>query len=47
LAEKLRAGMLDKQIFKAPCQFTRLRELSLVHVTLLLGVGFHPGHPFV
>jgi transposase len=38
LAEKLRAGTLDKHIFKAPRQFTRLRELSLVHVTLVRDV---------
>jgi hypothetical protein len=38
LAEKLRAGTLDKQIFKAPRQFTRLRELPLVHVTLVRDV---------
>src|SRR5882724_9916781 len=28
LAEKLRSGTLGKRIFKAPRQFTRLRELS-------------------
>jgi transposase len=35
LAEKLRAGTLDKQVFKAPRQFTRLRELSRIHMTLV------------
>ena len=32
LAEKLRVGDLDKPVFKAPRQFTRLRELSRVHI---------------
>jgi transposase len=35
LAEKLRGGNLDKQVFKAPRQFTRLRELSRIHMTLV------------
>jgi transposase len=35
LAEKLRAGTLDKRVFKAPRQFTRLRELSRIHMTLV------------
>ncbi len=35
LAEKLRVGNLDKQVFKAPRQFTRLRELSRTHITLV------------
>jgi hypothetical protein len=35
LAEKLRVGNLDKQIFKAPREFTRLRELSRIHMTLV------------
>jgi transposase len=35
LAEKLRVGDLDKQVFKAPRQFTRLRELSRIHMTLV------------
>jgi transposase len=35
LAEKLRVGNLDKVIFKAPRQFTRLRELSRIHVTFV------------
>ena len=35
LAEKLRVGDLDKQVFKAPCEFTRLRELSRSHMTLV------------
>ncbi len=33
LAEKLRTGSLDKRIFKAPQQFTLLRELSRAHIT--------------
>ena len=35
LAEKLRVGSLDKAVFKAPRQFTRLRELSRIHMTLV------------
>ncbi len=35
LAEKLRVGSLDKPVFKAPRQFTRLRELSRIHMTLV------------
>jgi len=35
LAEKLRVGDLDKRVFKAPREFTRLRELSRVHMTLV------------
>ncbi len=35
LAEKLRVGNLDRAVFKAPRQFTRLRELSRIHRTLL------------
>ncbi len=35
LAEKLRVGNLDKPVFKAPRQFTRLRELSRSHMTLV------------
>jgi transposase len=35
LAEKLRVGNLGKTVFKAPRQFTRLRELSRIHVTLV------------
>ena len=31
LAEKLRVGNLDKLVFKAPREFTRLRELSRIH----------------
>ncbi len=34
LAEKLRVGNLDKQVFKAPRQFARLREFSRIHMTL-------------
>lgn len=35
LAERLRVGGIDKRIFKAPRQFTRLRELSRIHMTLV------------
>jgi len=35
LAEKLRVGNLDKHVFKAPRQFTQLRELSRTHMTLV------------
>ena len=35
LAEKLRSGTVSKRIFKAPRQFTRLRELSRIHITLV------------
>ncbi len=35
LAEKRRIGNLAKSVFKAPRQFTRLRELSRVHMTLV------------
>jgi transposase len=35
LAEKLRVGNLEKHVFKAPRQFTRLRELSRIHMTLV------------
>ena len=35
LAERLRVGNLDKPVFKAPRQFTRLRELSRIHMTLV------------
>jgi transposase len=35
LAEKLRIGGFDKTVFKAPRQFTRLRELSRIHMTLV------------
>ena len=35
LAEKLRVGNLDKHVFKAPRQFTQLRELSRAHMTLV------------
>jgi hypothetical protein len=34
LAEKLRVGNLDKYVFKAPRQFTQLREFSRTHMTL-------------
>jgi transposase len=35
LAEKLRVGNLGRTVFKAPRQFTRLRELSRIHMTLV------------
>ena len=35
LAEKLRVGNLDKQVFKARRQFTRLGERSRIHITLV------------
>ncbi len=35
LAENLRVGHLDKLVFKAPRQFTFLRELSRIHMTLV------------
>jgi transposase len=35
LAEKRRVGSLGKHVFKAPRQFTLLRELSRVHMTLV------------
>ena len=35
LAEKLRVGNLDKPVFRAPRQFTHLRELSRIHLTLV------------
>jgi transposase len=38
LAEKLRTGALDKRIFKAPRQFSVLRELSRVHMTVVRDV---------
>jgi hypothetical protein len=31
-------GNLDKPVFKSPRQFTRLRELSRIHMTLVGGV---------
>ena len=34
LAEKLRVGNLDKPVFKSPRQFTRLRELSRIHMRI-------------
>ena len=36
LAEKLRTGGLDKRIFKAPQEFTLLRELSRAHITAMI-----------
>jgi len=38
LAEKLRVGNLDKHVFKSPRQFTRLREFSRTHMTLVSDV---------
>ena len=35
LAEKLRVGNLEKPVFKSPRQFTRLREFSRIHMTLV------------
>ena len=35
LAEKLRVANLDKIVFKAPREFTRLREYSRIHMTLV------------
>lgn len=41
LAEKLRVGNLEKSVFKAPRQFTRLRELSRI-ADLLREIRKHP-----
>ena len=38
LAEDLRSGSLDKKIFKAPQEFTLLREFSRIHMTLVADV---------
>ncbi|MBW2424471.1 MAG: transposase [Deltaproteobacteria bacterium] len=38
LAEKLRVGNLEKHVFKAPRQFSRLREFSRAHMTLVSDV---------
>jgi len=35
LAERLRIGAVDKPVFKAPSQFTQLRELAHVHAMLV------------
>jgi transposase len=35
LAEQLRVGSFDKIVFKAPRQFTQLRELARIHTTLV------------
>ena len=35
LAEKLRTGALEKRIFKAPREFSALRELSRMHITVV------------
>ena len=35
LAEKLRVGNLEKHVFKAPRQFTQLRDFSRTHMTLV------------
>ena len=45
LAEKLRVGNLDKHVFKAPRQFTRLRELSRIHITLVTDVVVTGSNP--
>ncbi len=42
LAEKLRVANLDKVIFKSPRQFTRLRELSRIHITLVKDAVLFP-----
>lgn len=34
LAQKLRTGTLERRVFKAPGEFTRLRELARTHATL-------------
>jgi len=39
LAEKLRTGCLDKQIFEVPREFTLLRELSRAHITTTRDCG--------
>jgi hypothetical protein len=38
LAEKLRTGALGKRIFKAPREFSVLRELSRMHLTVVRDV---------
>ncbi len=38
LAEKLRVGNLDKTVFQSPRPFTRLRDLSRIHMTLVVDV---------
>ena len=38
LAEKLRTGALDKRIFKAPREFSVLRELARMHLTVVRDV---------
>jgi transposase len=38
LADKLRTGSIEKRVFKAPRQFTVLRELSRIHMTLVQDV---------
>ena len=35
MTEKRRVGNLDKSVCEAPRQFTRLRELSRIHMTLV------------
>jgi hypothetical protein len=38
LALKLRGRNLDKRVFKARRQFTRLRELARIHITMVRDV---------
>lgn len=38
LAAKLRVGNLDNRLFRAPRQFTQIREFSRTHVTLVRDV---------
>ncbi len=38
LAEKFRVGNLDKTVFQSPRPFTRLRDLSRIHMTLVVDV---------
>jgi transposase len=38
LAEKLRIGAVDKPVFKAPSEFTKLRELARIHAMLVRDV---------
>ncbi len=44
LAEKLRMGNLERPVFEAPRQFTRLREFSWIHMTLVGDTGPKPRH---
>jgi len=38
LAEKLRVGNLDQTVFQSPRPFTRLRDHSRIHMTLVVDV---------